>query len=298
MDFRLQVFRTVAQELSFTKASKLLFISQPAVTKHVNELEKSFGRALFNRHGNSISLTPEGMVCYEYATKIIHLYEKLESEFADLNGNLPTRINLAASTTIAQYILPSLLAKFKGIHPETAVTLINQNSEKIESLVLEKRAHLGMVEGDSNNPLLHYEPFIKDEIVLTTGLENPILRSAAFSMHDLYSLPMVLREKGSGTRAILENVLHQKGIDINKFNVQMELGSTESIKNYLLNSSSFAFLSVHAITKELKNRTLAIVDVLDFEILRTFQFVGLHGDYDATSEWLKNFLRNHYNLRE
>lgn len=85
MDFRLKVFKTVAEQLSFTKASKILFISQPAVTKHVNELEKQFGKTLFNRHGNSISLTKEGEVCLDYAKKIIGLYENLEREFADLN---------------------------------------------------------------------------------------------------------------------------------------------------------------------------------------------------------------------
>lgn len=298
MDFRLKVFKTVAEQLSFTKAAKLLFISQPAVTKHVNELEKNFGKALFNRHGNSISLTSEGVLCYDYASQIIALYEKMEREFDDLNGSLRPNINLAASTTIAQYILPVLLAKFKGIHPDTSVSLINQNSEKIEVLVLEKQVDLGMVEGDSSNPLLHYEPFIQDEIIFTCSVENTLLPSGGLTLDHLYSLPIVFREKGSGTRAIIENVLHQKGIDVSKFNIQMELGSTESIKNYLLESSCFAFLSVHAIGKELKNRTLAIADIADLQIERNFQFVSLHGDYDPTSEWLKNFFRNHYNLKE
>src|SRR5690554_1573438 len=133
MDFRLKVFKTVAEQLSFTRASKLLFVSQPAVTKHINELEKHLGKALFNRHGNTISLTKEGAVCLDYTIRILALYDQLGREFLDLNGSLPSRINLAASTTIAQYILPSLLSKFKSLHPATTITLINQNSERIES---------------------------------------------------------------------------------------------------------------------------------------------------------------------
>ena len=298
MDFRLKVFKTVAEQLSFTKASKILFVSQPAVTKHINELEKQFGKALFNRHGNSISLTKEGEVCLDYANKIIALYESLEREFIDLNGSLPDRINLAASTTIAQYILPSLLSKFKSIHPETSVTLINQNSERIESLVLAKKTDLGLVEGNTNNPLLHYQPFLKDEIVLTCRLGNKYLKSTELLVKELSSLPLILREQGSGTRTIIENALEGKGLNLKTFNIQMELGSTESIKNYLLNSDSFAFLSIHSIARELKDRTLTIVDVYNLEIHRTFQFVSLHGNYDATSEWMKNFLTNHYNLME
>ncbi len=298
MDFRLKVFKTVAEQLSFTKASKTLFISQPAVTKHVNELEKQFGKALFNRHGNSISLTKEGDICLEYARKIIGLYEKLEKEFVDLDGTLPSRINLVASTTIAQYILPSLLAKFKDAHPETTITLINQNSERIEELMLDKKSDLGLVEGNSNNPLLHYQPFVRDEIVLTCRRGNKYLKSDEMPLDQLVSLPLILREQGSGTRIIIEKTLGEKGLNIKDFNIQIELGSTESIKNYLLTSNSFAFLSIHSIARELKNNTLEIVDIKELEIHRTFQFVGLHGNYNPTSEWMKNFFINHYNLME
>ena len=162
MDFRLRVFKTVAEQLSFTKASKLLFVSQPAVTKHINELEKQYGKALFNRHSNSITFTSEGEIFYDYTTKIIELYLKLEQEFIESNKYLPKEIILAVSTTIAQYILPVLLSKFKSIYPETSVILIDQNSEKIESLVLNKETDLGFSEGTTLNPKLHYHSFIRN----------------------------------------------------------------------------------------------------------------------------------------
>ena len=298
MDFRLKVFKTVAEELSFTKASKILFISQPAVTKHVNELEKQFGKALFNRHGNSISLTPEGEICFDYATKIIALYKKLEKEFEELDGSLPHKITLAASTTIAQYILPALLSKFKLLHPQTTVTLYNQNSERIEELVLENKSDLGLVEGNTNNPLLHYQPFVKDEIVLTCRVGNRHLKTNEILLEQLASLPLIFREQGSGTRIIIEKALKEEGLSIKDINIQIELGSTESIKNYLLASDSFAFLSIHSIARELKNNTLTVIEISKFQIHRTFQFVGLHGNYNPTSEWLKNFFINHYNLME
>lgn len=298
MDFRLKVFKTVAEQLSYTKASKLLFISQPAVSKHIAELEKQYGKALFNRHGNSITLTPAGELFLEYAFKINALYLKLEEEFMESTDKLPEKIGLAASTTIAQYILPSLLSKFKAKHPETTLTLINQNSEEIESLVLQKKTNLGLSEGTSNNPKLHYDAFVKDEIVLTARMGNKLLKTDEISLKRLMKLPMVIRETGSGTLNIIAKKLQEKGLNIGDMNVQIQLGSTESIKNYLLNSDAFAFLSIHSISKELKNRTLTIVEVEDLDIERTFQFVSLHGDYDKTAETLKYFFKTHYNLME
>lgn len=298
MDFRLKVFKTVAEQLSFTKASKLLFISQPAVTKHINELEKQYAKALFNRHGNSITLTVEGEIFLDYATKIIALFIKLEQEFIESENYLPKKISLAASTTIAQYILPSLLSKFKSVYPDTSISLIDQNSEKIESLVLQKETDLGLSEGTTHNPKLHYDAFIKDEIVLTTRIENSYVKSGEVSISELKNLPIVIREAGSGTLNIIENALKEKGLNFQNMNIQIQLGSTESIKNYLLASNSYAFLSIHSIAKELKNHSFKIVDIQGLSIERTFQFVNLHGDYGKTAERLKDFFLSHYNLME
>lgn len=298
MDFRLKVFKTVAEQLSFTKASKLLFVSQPAVTKHINELEKQYGKALFNRHGHSITLTAEGEIFYDYTIKIIDLYIKLEQEFVDGSKELPKKISLAASTTIAQYILPSLLSKFKAVYPDTAVSLINQNSEKIESLVLQKETDLGFSEGTTHNPKLHYDSFIEDEIVLTTRIENNYLKDGELEIEQLKGLPVIIRESGSGTLNIIENALQKMDLNFQEMNIQIQLGSTESIKNYLLSSNAYAFLSIHSIAKELKNHSFKIIDINGLNITRTFHFVSLHGDYDKTAEGLKNFFISHYNLME
>lgn len=298
MDFRLKVFIAVAEQLSFTKASRLLFISQPAVTKHINELEKQYGKALFNRHGNSISLTAEGEVFLSYATKIIDLYLKLEREFFEDDSGLPKSISLAASTTIAQYILPSMLSKFKANFPETALSLTNANSEKIESLVLQRETDLGLAEGGTNNPKLHYEAFIKDEIVLIARSENNYIKEEEIILDQLKSLPMIMRESGSGTKNIIESSLKKVGISLHELNVQIQLGSTESIKSYIAASDSYAFLSIHSVAKELKNQSFKIVEVKGLNIARTFQFVSLHGDYDKTAERLKNFFLSNYNLME
>ena len=128
-DFRLKVFKTVADRLSFTKAAAELLISQPAVTKQINELERLLGRPLFLRHGNRISLTDDGVRLLGYTNRILALYGELRDAFLDEQGMLAGEIHLGASTTLSQYVLPGLLARFRKQYPDIRVTLFSGNTE-------------------------------------------------------------------------------------------------------------------------------------------------------------------------
>jgi DNA-binding transcriptional LysR family regulator len=279
VDFRLRVFRTVADKLSFTKAAHELFISQPAVTKHINELEKQIGKPLFTRHGNSISLTGEGELLFSYARKILSLYQELEDELNSQQKNVTGHLRIGASTTIAQYILPRILAVFKKSHPDVQLTLINGNTERIEQLLIENGVDLGMIEGNSILPQLHYEPFVEDEIVLVTRADNPGFTASEISLEALKHLPLVIREDGSGTLDILEQQLEAHGIRRRDWNIEMQLGSTESIKQYLMHANAFAFLSIHTVVEELKNNRLRVIDLEGRSISRSLQFISLHGQH-------------------
>lgn len=295
MDFRLLVFKTVANNLSFTKASKILHISQPAITRHINELEKQYEKALFNRLGNKISLTQEGELFLDYTDKILNLYQELESSFQDFNNAFPKHIHLGASTTIAQYLLPILFYKLKTNYPDTSFELLNENSENIESLVLDKKISLGFTEGSANHPSIHYETFVQDEVVLVTKADNQtLLDTREISLEQLQNIPLVLREEGSGTRKIIEQNLKQVQISPRDLQIDMVLGSSESIKTYLLHSNSFAFLSIHSITEDLRSNKLRILDVEQLDIQRVFYFANLHGTHDKSLSILKNFFKTEY----
>lgn len=298
LDFRLKVFQTVAQRLSFTQAAHELYITQPAVTKHINELEKNIGKPLFNRHGNKISLTKEGEVLLIFANKILTLYKQLDEELAARQNTFSWQLLLGASTTIAQYILPRILARFKISYPKTALTLIGGNTQHIESLVLSKKIDLGMIEGSASNPLLHYEPFIEDEIVLVTRTNNPKLKQTEIKAEKIKTLPLVVRESGSGTLDVIEKTLAGKNIKQGDLHIDIELDSSESLKNYLLHSNSFAFLSIHTIIEELAQNKLSVIEISDMEIRRTFQFVSLHGQYSAAISRFRHFCLMHYNRME
>ncbi|MDD4636009.1 MAG: LysR substrate-binding domain-containing protein [Bacteroidales bacterium] len=295
LDFRLKVFNTVVYYLNFSKAAIELCITQPAVTKHISELEKQVGFPLFIRQGNKISITPQGEILYRYTQRILGLYRDLNNEFASESASCNGEIRIGASTTISQYILPVILAKFKSRYPLIAVELISGNSREIERLAAERDIDIGLIEGNSNVPTLHYETFMKDEIVLVTSVANNRSCKDEISSEELTQLPFVFRENGSGTLDVIDAALLEKGIRRKDLHIQLYLGSSESIKRYLLHSDTYAFISIAAVSDELKDNKLRIIDVADLEISREFRFVSLHGSYGKLIEMFRAFCLSNYN---
>ena len=257
-DFRLKVFKTVADRLSFTKAAAELLISQPAVTKQINELERLLGKPLFLRHGNRISLTDDGVRLLEYANRILALYGELRDAFVEEQGAFSGEIRLGASTTLSQYVLPGLLAKFRKLYPDVRVTLFNGNTEQIERQIADGKLDFGMIEGTASNPALHYELFMDDELVLVTSASNTSFTREEITAADLPALPLVIRENGSGTLDVLSRELSRHGLSLRQLHIEMQLGSTESIKHYLFYSDTFAFVSVQAVLDELAANRLRV----------------------------------------
>ena len=296
-DFRLKVFKTVADRLSFTKAAAELLISQPAVTKQINELERLLGKPLFLRHGNRISLTDDGVRLLEYANRILALYGELRDAFVEEQGAFSGEIRLGASTTLSQYVLPGLLAKFRKLYPDVRVTLFNGNTEQIERQIADGKLDFGMIEGTASNPALHYELFMDDELVLVTSASNTSFTREEITAADLPALPLVIRENGSGTLDVLSRELSRHGLSLRQLHIEMQLGSTESIKHYLFYSDSFAFVSGQAVLDELAANRLRVVEVGDMELVRRFSFVTAHGQRSRLTDLFKQFCLNHYNRK-
>lgn len=286
-DYRLKVFYTVASRMSFTKASGELNISQPAVTKHIREIEDQLRTKLFDRKGSSIQLTPSGKILYTYAEKIRNIYRDLEFEISQLNQQHQGKLIIGASTTVAQYILPEILAGFNTYYKDIRIELLTYNTETISALLKEGKIDLGIIEGESRSSLFDYHPFKADEIVLVAKADHA-LTSKSLSLKDLYGLNFIFREQGSGTLEFIQNRLKEKGISIDELNIEMQLGSSEGIKNYLLHSDCVAFLSISTVINELKNNSLSIIDIKNFSIERNFHFILPKGEQ---SELIRLFLR-------
>ncbi|WEK70138.1 MAG: LysR family transcriptional regulator [Candidatus Chryseobacterium colombiense] len=286
-DYRLKVFHTVASRSSFTKASEELNISQPAVTKHIKEIENQLNTKLFDRKGTSIQLTQSGQILFEYAEKIRNIYRDLEFEINQVNQQHKGKLIIGASTTVAQYILPEILAKFNSYYKDIKIELITHNTEIISELLKEGKIDLGIIEGESQSNYFDYQIFKADEIVLIAKA-NHSLANKTLNIKDLYHMELVFREPGSGSLEFIQNRLKEKGISLDELNIVMQLGSSESIKNYLLYSNSLAFLSISTVLNELKNNQLSIIDIKNFSIERNFHFILPKGEQ---SELIRIFLK-------
>jgi len=295
-DFRLQVFDTVARRLNFTKAAEELFITQPAVTKHIHELESYFKTKLFERNGSRITLSAAGETLLQHTTQLFTVYRNLEFEMNTLVQQHSGKLRLGASTTVAQYVLPQVLASFHKKFKDIRVSLATGNTEHIEQRVQNKEADLGIIEGRSKKTALKYTKFIKDEIVLVSGINNPLAKKPEISLHDLKKISLLLREPGSGTLEVITHALKPLGMKTSDLHIEMQLDSTESMKNYLLCSDSMAFVSLHSVLKELRNKECCIIDVKGLSIERYFYFIQPLGQPESLADLFMKFAAR-YNFR-
>ena len=297
MDFRLKVFYTVANRLSFTKASNELFITQPAVSKHIQELEEYYKIKLFNRNSSKITLTVAGEVLLKHTKNIFEVYRDIDFDMSTLISQRSGLLRIGASTTISQYIIPPLLARFHQKLQNIKVSLLNGNTEQIENALLQQEIEIGIVEGQSKNKSIKYTEFLKDELVLVCKSSNPLVNLNEVTQEALKEMRFLMREQGSGTLEVIEFALKPFNIKVSELQIEMQLGSTESIKSYLMNSDCVAFISIHAIQKELQNNELAILDITDLTIERFFYIITMQGKRDSLSDLFIQNISNYYNLK-
>jgi DNA-binding transcriptional LysR family regulator len=271
-DRRLQVFYTVARHLSFTKAAEQLFMTQPAVTFQIKQLEEQFSVRLFERSHGKIALTPAGRLVMEYAGRILGLSEEMETRVSELNGTMSGPLLLGASTTIAEFILPRILGEFKVEHPQVRAHLTVGNSETIESRVADHALDLGLIESPSHLPALATEVCCDDELVLICQPVHRFAKAAAVKAQDLAGEPFISREMGSGTREFMDQYLRGCGIAPEDLNVVMELGSPEAIKGVVETGLGVSIVSHATVVKELKLGLLAAVPLAP-RLIRTFSIV-------------------------
>lgn len=297
LNFRLRVFCSVATFSSFTKAAEEMFITQPAVTKNIKELESELGIRLFNRIANKITLTEAGRLLLHYTEHVLVLDKKFMFDLGILKQKFTGDLKLGASTTIGQYVLPPILAKFKNEQPEIELSLLNDNTQRIETALINRQLDLGIVEGNSKNSQLKYIPFIKDEIVAVAHSSQPLFEKDEITLEELKKIPLVLRELGSGSLEVITDKLKKKNVKLKDLNVVMHLGSTESIKTFLANSNSIGLISINAVSKEIANGEFKIIDITDFDIVRCFYFIHLHGVPSGFTEMFMKYSFNYYNQK-
>ncbi len=262
----------MAKHLSFTKAAEALHMTQPAVTFQVRQLEEQFNTRLFDRTHNRINLTEAGDRVYHYAKQIFELYSRMEGEIRELTGEVSGVVIIGASTTIAEYMLPSLLGAFKRKFPDVVIRLQVSNTDGIVAMVEDNEIDLGVVEAPVSNKSLVVEVCRIDTLVAVLPPEHELAGRASLPVADVLKYPFIAREEGSGTREVTFDYLRGAGLEPADLTLVMELGSPESIKGAIEAGMGISILSRSTIGKELKLRTLTCVE-LDPPLERPFSFI-------------------------
>jgi DNA-binding transcriptional LysR family regulator len=242
-DRRLQVFHAVAKHLSFTKAAEALFMTQPAVTFQIRQLEEHFNTRLFDRAHGRIALTPAGQVALDYAERILGLSSELDTRLKEMSGQVAGPLLIGASTTIAEFLLPQVLGEFKARYPAVVPRLFVANSEAVQGRIAERSLDLGFIEGDSHLPSLVTDVCCDDELRVVCAPSHPLAKLESVAPKALMEHAYVSREPGSGTREVVDNYLQKAGVQPDSLQVVMELGSPEALKGLVATGLGFTIMS-------------------------------------------------------
>jgi DNA-binding transcriptional LysR family regulator len=258
-DRRLQVFHAVAKHLSFTKAAEALFMTQPAVTFQIRQLEEHFNTRLFDRAHGRISLTPAGQVALEYAERILGLSSELDTRLKEMSGQVTGPLLIGASTTMAEFLLPQVLGEFKARYPGVVPRLFVANSEAVQARIAERTLDLGFIEGESHLPLLVTDVVCDDELQVVCAPAHPLAKLKSASPKALTEHAYISREPGSGTREVIDHYLEKAGVPPDSLQVVMELGSPEALKGLVATGLGFAIMSRATVSKETRLAQLVAV---------------------------------------
>lgn len=293
MDYRDEVFISVAENLNFSKSAEELCISQPAITNHIKKLESRLNIALFERKGNKIYITKAGKITYSYLRQIKQQYKDLEFELGRINDTFKGALRIGASSTISQYVIPTTIAAFYRRYPKIELDLFNGNSFEMEQKLSNNEIDIALVENESSQSDLKYINFLDDEVVAVAGINSVYAKRRVISLSELEQIPIVLREKGSGTLEVIKKSMARNKIDFEKINILIHLGSTESIKNFLYDFDGIALVSEKSIKKELLLKTLVKINVKDINMKRKFRIVLRQGLELKIPELFKEFVLNY-----
>ncbi|WP_095975907.1 LysR substrate-binding domain-containing protein [Melittangium boletus] len=285
---RLETFRVVATTGQVSAASRLLHLSQPAVTAQVRQLERECGRPLLVRTARGVRLNDAGRMLLEYAQRLHHLMEEASAAMAG-EESPGGELVLAASTTLASYVVPSLLASFLRAHRGIQVRLEVGNTEQVLAWVGEERVPLGLVEGHARAAGIRLERYLEDELVPVAGARAPAEIQRVRTVEDLHAVPLLWRESGSGTRAVLERALKKAGVRRGPQAGDLQLGSTEAIKGAVAAGLGVGFLSRWSLQDELASGRLRLLPIPDLRVERAFSWVL---PVDALSGLAGRFLRH------
>lgn len=253
---QLRIFVAVAEQEHVTRAAQGLNLTQSATSAAVAALEERYATKLFDRIGRNIKLTDAGRLFLVEARAVLARASAAETVLVDLAGLKRGSLSLAASQTVGNYWLPTLIHRYQTRHPGISLDLTIGNTEQVADRVKDGVADLGFVEGEVDDPMLSIEPVAEDELAFVVGATHPAAAIDAFKPDRLKSLAWVVREPGSGTRAIFEFALNGLGITPKDIGIALELPSNEAVRTAVEAGAGAALISRLVVAPSLKSGAL------------------------------------------
>jgi DNA-binding transcriptional LysR family regulator len=275
MDLRLiEIFCCVYESLSFSRAAEHLHITQPTVSAHIKALEDHFGTSLFDRLGREIQPTRAAHILYEQSHSLASVRKNIENAMGRFLKKQEGRLELGASTIPGEYLLPRVIGQFHQKYPKIEVAISIGDTEKILEQVASGGIELGFVGAEPHSADMEASAFASDQLVLASPIDKRFPQGP-ITLAELKHLPLIVRERGSGTRKTFEQQLEQKNLHLRNFNVTAELGSTAAVKEAVMHDVGLAIISDLAIKQELHFKLLRTITIRDLPMPRR-QFLIVH----------------------
>jgi DNA-binding transcriptional LysR family regulator len=287
---QLKVFEAVARHLNYTRAAEELFLSQPAVSMQIKQLEDGLGQPLFEKMGKKVYLTEAGKEAWRYSLSILSQLNEMEIVMQEMTGLQHGKLTLTVAST-ANYFVPTLLGVFKQRHQGVAVNIDVTNRENLLKALAANTTDFAIMGQPPGGLGLEAHPFLDNPLVVLAAPDHPLVHQKNISLKQLREETFIEREQGSGTRAARERFFAEHGGQ--NFRETMEMNSNEAIKQAVQAGLGLGVLSIHTLEAELKLKRLAILDVTDFPIMRHWYIVHRQGKrFSAIAQAFKEFVLN------
>lgn len=278
MDLRhLVTFCAVVDRGSFSAAAEDLGISQPAVSAQIRILEERLGQRLLDRNGRRVGVTEAGQVLEEHARRMIALEADLERDMGEVGERVAGRLQLGSSTGPGEVLLPRLLGQFRGRHPDVTVSLVVHDTQTICDRIVQGELEFGIVGAARAQRGLEYTPFLRDELVVIAPPAHALAGRGSIGLDELARLPLLMQQRGSGVRAVLEEGLRAAGIRLADLEVSMELGLQQSVKAAVLDGLGVTVISRLTVEPEVADGRLVALAIDGHELARDFSVVRTAG---------------------
>jgi len=285
----LKVFITVANTKNFSKAAKVLNLTQPAISFQIQTLEQYYQTMLFDRVNRHVKLTESGELLLEYALSMNDLQAELERKMQQLTGQVKGNLTIGASRTVGEYIMPYVVSEFKKEYPDVDIALEIYNTKQVEKNIMNNTIDVGLVESDISNKKLLYQDFLDDELVLIVSSNHRWANEDSVSFLELKDEPFIIREAGSGSRLVFEQALLDSDFDIENLNIIMEIGNITAIKTIVASGLGVSVVSKWAAEDMVKSGEVCILRIKEFTIFRKLSII-LNNDF-FESEACSKFIR-------